>query len=162
MAGGKQQPSAVKAESLLVVCRLKNEDCSGPLQRDHVGYNSITQQEVVQWLCRYHNCVEARALRFFVAKAVLGGSALTGPVRIRLNDWHVRYGLHPQLRARIHGLSEEYPLPKKFHPGEGQKRADQAVAEGRSVRFRWKPDICEKRIIGFWVQFGGQEPKLIQ
>jgi hypothetical protein len=55
------------------VCCLANEDCSGPLQRDHVGYNSITQQDVFQCLCRYHNIMEARELDFFVVNRVLGG-----------------------------------------------------------------------------------------
>jgi hypothetical protein len=162
MTKGKRQPSARGTGDLPAVCCLKNEDCSGPLQRDHVGYSSVTQQEVFQWLCLYHNCVEARELRFYVANAVLGGKPLPGPVRIRLNEWHIRYGVHPQLKARIHELSQEHPLPEKFLPGQGQKRADQAVAEGRAIKFRWKPDLRDGKILGFWVQFDGQEPKLVR
>jgi len=144
------------------VCRLKNDDCSGPLQRDHVGYNSITQQEVIQWLCYYHNCMEARELRFFVANRVLGGRSLPGPVRIKLNEWHVRYGLHSRFKMRIHKLSDEHPLPEKFTPGRGQKLADKAIAEGRSTKFGWKPYLRGEKISGFWVLFEGREPELIQ
>jgi hypothetical protein len=138
------------------VCRLANEDCSGPLQRDHVGYSSVTQQDVFQWFCRYHNCTEARELRFFVANRVLGGRPLTGKVRIKLNEWHVRHRLHPRLKRRIHRLSEQHPLPQEFVPGQGQKLADRAVAEGRAIKFRWKPDLCEGKILGFWIAFEGQ------
>lgn len=143
-------------------CCLRNEDCAGPLERDHVGYNSITQREVIQTLCHYHNCFEARELRFFVANAVLGGRALTGPVRIKLNEWHVRYGLHPRLKKRIRKLSQENPLPESFLAGQGQKRADQAVAERRSVKLALKPDLRDKKILGFWVRFEGQKLKLIR
>ncbi len=162
MTKGKKQPSAEETGNLPPICRLKNEDCAGPLQRDHVGYNSVTQQEVFQWLCRYHNCMEARQLRFFVAKAVLGGRALTGPVRIKLNGWHVLYGLHPKLKRRIREHSQECPLPEKFLPGQGQKRADQAVAEGRSIKVKLKPDLRDGTILGFWVQFEGQKPGLVR
>lgn len=144
------------------VCRLANEDCAGRMQRDHIGYNSVTQQEVFQWLCYYHNCMEARELRFFVANKVLGGSPLPGPVRIKLNEWHVRYGLHPKLKVRIHKLSEEHPLPQKFVPGQGQRLADKAVAEGQAVKFRWKPDIDDGKIVGFWIAIEGQKPKLVR
>lgn len=144
------------------ICRLKNEDCSGPLQRDHVGYDSIAQQAVFQWLCRYHNCTEARELRFFVANRVLGKRPLTGPIRIRLNEWHVRYGLHVRLKRRIHKLSQKHPLSDKFIPGQGQKLADKAVAEGPSIRFRMKPDLYEGKILGFWIQFEGCKPKRIR
>ena len=106
--------------------------------------------------------MEARELRFFVANAVVGGRALPGPVRIKLNNWHVRYGLHPKLKRRIHELSQENPLPEKFRPGQGQKRADQAVAEGRSIKIKLEPDLCDKKILGFWVQFEGQKPKLVR
>ena len=149
---GKPQP----------VCRLANEDCSGPLQRDHVGYSSITQQDVFQWLCRYHNCTEARELRFFVANRVLGGRPLPGPARIKLNEWHIRHRLHPKFKRRIHKLSEEHPLPQKFVPGQGQRLADRAVAEGRIIRFRWKPNLCEGKILGFWITSEGHKPKLVR
>jgi len=149
---GKSQP----------VCRLQNEDCSGPLQRDHVGYSSITQQEVIQWLCRYHNCTEAQELRFFVANQVLGGRPLTGRIRIKLNEWHIRYRLHPEFRTRIHQLSQEHPLPQKFIAGQGQRLADKGVAEGRVVKFRWKPDLCDEKIIGFVVAFEGQKPRRVR
>lgn len=144
------------------VCCLANEDCAGRLQRDHIGYSSVTQQEVFQWLCYYHNCMEARELRFFVASQVLGGKPLPGPVRIKLNMWHVQHRLHPKLKKRIHKLSEEHPLPKRFIPGQGQKLADNAVAEGRTIKFRWKPDLCSGKILGFWVAFEGQKPKLVR
>jgi hypothetical protein len=144
------------------VCRLQNEDCSGPLERDHVGYSSITQQDVVQSLCHYHNCWEARELRFFVANQVLGGKSLPGPVRIKLNEWHIRYRLHPEFKGRIHQLSQEHPLPQKFIPGQGQRLADKGVAEGRVVKFRWKPDLCDGRIIGFVVAFEGQKPRRVR
>jgi hypothetical protein len=145
-----------------LVCRLKNEDCSGPLQRDHIGYDSVTQEEILQWLCRYHNCTEAREFRFFVANQVLGGRPLTGPIRIRLNEWHILHGLHPKFKRRIHKLSQENPLPEKFIPGEGQQIADKAVAEGRSIKLQLKPDLHDGKIIGFWVRFAGEEPKLVR
>jgi hypothetical protein len=106
--------------------------------------------------------MEARELRFFVAKTVLGGRALTGPVRIKLNEWHIRYGLHPRLKSRIRKLSQEYPLPEKFLPGQGQKRTDQAVAEGRSIRLKLKPDLRAGKILGFWVQFEAEKRKLVR
>jgi hypothetical protein len=143
------------------VCRLKNEDCSGPLQRDHVGYSSVMQQEVFQWLCYYHNCMEARELRFFVANKVLSGRPLPGRVRITLNEWHIRHGLHPKLKRRIHKLSEEHPLPEKFIPGQGQKLADKAIAEGRFIKFKWRPYLRNGRILGFRIQFEDCEPQLI-
>lgn len=144
------------------VCSLASEDCFGPLQRDHVGYHSVTHEDVYQWLCRYHNCTEARELRFFVANQVLGGKPLPGPVRIKLNHWHIRFRLHPEFKNRIHILSEEHPLPGRFVSGQGQRAADKAVAEGRTRKFRWKPDLCDGRLSGFWVRFEGQEPKLIR
>lgn len=153
-AGGTENPQPV--------CRLKNEDCSGPLQRDHVGYDSITQQAVFQWLCRYHNCMEARELRFFVANRVLDRRPLTGPLRIKINEWHVRHGLHPKLKTRIRRLSREHPLSEEFIPGQGQQLADKAVAEGRVIRFRLKPDLCEGKILGFWIQFEGRKPKRVR
>lgn len=142
-------------------CALENEDCRGPLQRDHVGYDSVTQQAVFQVLCYYHNCVEARELRFFVAREVLERRPLPGPVRIRLNEWHLKHQLHPRLKDRIHRLSEENPLPKKFTPGDGQKRADLAIAEGRSIKFGLKPELLDGHIVGFWVRFEGREWKLV-
>ena len=153
---------AKETENPQPVCRLTNEDCSGPLQRDHVGYNSITQQAVFQWLCRYHNCTEARELRFFVANRVLCQKPLTGPLRIKLNEWHVRHGLHAKFKRRIHKLSQKHPLSERFIPGQGQKLADKAVAEGRSIKFRLKPDLYEGKILGFWVQFEGCKPKRIR
>ena len=144
------------------ICSLKNEDCSGPLQRDHVGYSSITQQEVTQQLCYYHNCVEARQLRFFVASKVLSGRPLPGPVRIRLNEWHIQYGLHPEFKSRIRELSEDNPLPEKFVPGRGQTLADKAIAEGRSTKFNWSPELRDGKIVGFWIAISGSEPRLIQ
>ena len=144
------------------VCCLADEDCSGPLQRDHVGYHSATEQDVFQWLCRYHNCTEARGLRFFVANQVLGGRPLPGQVRIRLNEWHIRFRLLPDFKKWIHILSEEHPLPERFVPGQGQRAADKAVAEGRTRKFQWKPDLCDGKLIGFLVRFEGQEPKLIR
>jgi hypothetical protein len=155
-------PAAEESGKPQLVCRLANEDCSGPLQRDHVGYSSITQQDVFQSLCRYHNCTEARELRFFVANRVLGGSPLPGPVRIKLNEWHVRYRLHPEFKRRIHKLSEEHPLPQKFVPGQGQRLADRAVAEGRVIRFRWKPNLCDGKILGFWIASEGHKPSLVR
>jgi hypothetical protein len=140
---------------------LKNKDCSGPLQRDHIGYSSVTQEEVFQWLCDYHNCTEARELRFFVAHEVLGGR-LPGSVRIKLNNWHIRYRLHPKFKRRIHKLSEEHPLPEKFIPGQGQKLADEAIAEGRSIKVKWMPDLLDGKIIGFWIQFKDSEAKLVR
>jgi hypothetical protein len=71
------------------LCAMRNEDCSGPLERDHVGYNSATHSEVIQTLCHYHNCWEAREYRFFVANQVLGGRALPAALRFQLNEWHV-------------------------------------------------------------------------
>jgi hypothetical protein len=153
-------PAEGEREKSQPVCRLKNEDCSGHLERDHVGYSSITQQDVVQWLCHYHNCWEARDLRFFVANQVLGGRPLTGQIRIRLNVWHLRYRLHPEFKRRIHQLSQEHPLPEKFVPGQGQKFADREVAEGRSFKLRLRPDLCDGKILGFWITFEGHEPKL--
>jgi len=155
-------PASVKPEESQPVCRLANEDCSGRLQRDHIGYSSVLQQEVFQWLCYYHNCMEARELRFFVANQVLGGKPLPGPVRIKLNEWHVLYRLHPKFKARIHKLSEEHPLPKKFIPGQGQRIADKAVAEGKAIKFRWEPDLKDGKILGFWIALEGQEPKLVR
>lgn len=155
-------PAEEEPEKPQPACCLENEDCSGPLQRDHVGYSSITQQEVVQWLCRYHNCTEAQELRFFVANQVLGGRPLPGPVRIKLNEWHIRHRLHPEFKRRIHQLAEEHPLPERFIPGQGQRLADKAVAEGRVIRFRWKPDLCDGKIIGFLVAFEGQKPRRVR
>ncbi len=155
-------PSTEETEIREPVCRLKNGDCSGPLQRDHVGYDSVTQQAVFQWLCRYHNCTEARELRFFVANRVLDQRPLTGPLRIKLNEWHVLYGLHARFKKRIHRLSQKYPLSEGFVPGQGQKLADKTVAEGRSIKFRLKPDLYEGKILGFWVQFEGCEPRRIR
>lgn len=160
----KKQSRQAGTENLKPVCVLKNEDCSGVLQRDHVVYGSVTQQELVQWLCRYHNCVEARELRLFVAKEVLGGIKLAGPLRISLNEWHVRYGLHPKLKRRIHELSEEIPLPEKFLPGQGQQQADQAsqvISEERSVKLTLTPAFSNKKIVGFWVK-QGRKRKLVQ
>jgi hypothetical protein len=144
------------------VCRLANEDCSGPLQFAHVGYSSITHHDVFQWLCRYHNCMEARELRFFVANRVLGGRPLPGRVRINLNEWHVRHQLHAKFKRRIHRLSEENPLPQNFVPGKGQRVADRAVAEGRTIKFRWKPDLIDGKLLGFWIAFEGHKPKLVR
>jgi len=149
-------------ENLERGCRLKNKDCSGPLQRDHVGYSSVMQQEVFQWLCYYHNCMEARELRFFVANKVLNGRPLPGRVRIALNEWHLCYRLHPKFKKRIHKLSEEHPLPEKFIPGQGQKLADKAIAEGRSIKFKWRPYLRNGQILGFRIQFGDGEARLVR
>jgi hypothetical protein len=143
-------------------CALQNGDCRGSLQSDHIGYNSVTQRELFQYLCAYHNCTEARELRFFVANQVLGGRPLSGPVRIRLNEWHIRYGLHPKLKIRIHEVSEKNPLPTKFVPGQGQKYADKQIAEGRCFRFRWKAELAKGKLIGFWIQFEGGTPTLVR
>jgi hypothetical protein len=105
--------------------------------------------------------MEARELRFFVAHEVLG-RRLPGPVRIILNEWHVRYRLHPKFKKRIHKLSEEHPLPAKFVPGQGQKLADKAIAEGRSIKFRWKPELLDGTIIGFRVRFEDGEAKQVR
>jgi hypothetical protein len=106
--------------------------------------------------------MEARELRFFVAIQVLGGKSLSGPIRIKLNEWHIRYRLHPDFNKRIHELSEEHPLPKNFVPGQGQRHADRAIAEGRIIRFTWKPDLRDGKLYGFWVRFEGQEQKLVR
>jgi hypothetical protein len=137
-------------------CCLANEDCSGPLQRDHVAYYSVTQPDVFQLLCRYHNITEVMELRFFVAKRVVGGR-LPGRVRIRLNGWHIRHRLHPDFKRRIHKLSERYPLSDKFIPGQGQMSADKALAEGRKIPFVWKPYLRDANILGFWLRFDGQK-----
>jgi len=117
---------------------------------------------VYQYLCRYHNCTEARELRFFVANQVLGGRPLPGPVRVKLNEWHIRFRLYPKFKKRIHILSEEHPLPERFVPGQGQRAADKALAEGRTRKFRWKPDLLDGKLCGFWVVFDGEEPKLFR
>jgi hypothetical protein len=144
------------------VCAMRNEDCSGSLERDHVGYNSVTHEEVIQTLCHYHNCGEAREYRFFVANQVLGGRALPGPLRLRLNEWHVRHGLHPKFKIRIHALAEANPLPEGFVPGQGQVRADKAIAEGRSVKFRIAPYLYNGKILGFRFALTGDKPKLVK
>lgn len=155
-------PVAKEEQRPQPVCCLANEDCSGPLQRDHARYSSITQDDLTQWLCRYHNCTEARELRFFVANRVLDGRPLPGPVRIKLNKWHIRHRLHQKFKRRIHKLSEKYPMPDKFVPGQGQRLADKAVAEGRTIKFRLKPYLYEEQILGFWITFEGRKPKLVR
>lgn len=152
----------LKIKSLPRVCAMTNEDCSGPLERDHVGYNSITHEEVIQVLCHYHNCWEARELRFFVAKQVLGGRALPGRLRLRLNEWHIRHGLHPEFKTRIHALSQANPLPEGFVPGQGQQRSDKAIAKGKSVKFRIEPYLCDGKILGFRFALGGDKLKLVK
>jgi hypothetical protein len=106
--------------------------------------------------------MEARELRFFVANQVLSGRPLPGKVRIVLNEWHVQYRLHPEFKTRIHELSEEHPLPAKFVPGEGQRHADKEIAEGRVIRFQWKPELKGGKLTGFRVQFEGGESKLVR
>ena len=144
------------------MCSLADKDCSGPLQRDHIGYHSVTHQDVFQWLYRYHNRSETRGLWFFVANQVLGGRPLPGQVRIRLNEWHIRFHLHPEFKKRIYILSEENPFPEKFIPGWGQQAVDKAVSEDRIRMFRWKPGLCEGRLIGFWVQLEGERLKQVR
>lgn len=131
------------------VCALQNEDCSGEFQSDHVGYDSVTQKKVIQTLCEYHNCTEARELRFFVANQVLRGTPLSGKVRIILNEWHVRHGLHPQLKKRIHEVSLANLLPEDFVPGRGQRLADEGIAKGRGFKFSWRPFLRDGKILGF-------------
>lgn len=164
MVKKKKQLAQKDTEPLGPVCLLKNEDCSGALQVDHVVYGSVIQKEVIQWLCRYHNCVEARELRFFVGKEVLG-MQLPGLLRIELNKWHIRYGLHPKLKKRIHEVSTKIPLPENFVPGQGQKQADDAnrsAPDERPVKVTLDPAFCNRKIVGFWVKFGRRKRKLVQ
>jgi hypothetical protein len=130
-------------------CALWNEDCSGPIEKDHIAYNKFGHGEIFQYLCHYHNCTEARELRFFMANQVLRGTALPGPLRIELNKWHLRYGLHPEFKKRIHEVSEANPLPEGFVPGRGQRLADEGIAKGRGFKFSLQPFLRDGKILGF-------------
>lgn len=44
----------------------------------------------------------------------------------------------------------------------GPKLADKAVAEGRCTKFKWKPDLRDGKILGFWIKFEDSEPELIR
>jgi hypothetical protein len=143
-------------------CALRNEDCSGPLEGDHVGYNSSTQKAVIQQLCRYHNRCEARWYRFFVAHEVFGGRPIPGKLRISLNEWHISHGIHPEFKERIREISEANPLPEDFIPGEGQRQADKAVDEGRSIKIDLMPNLRDGKIMGFLLALPGERHKLIR
>lgn len=143
-------------------CALRNEDCSGPLEGDHVSYNSATQKVVIQQLCRYHNRCEARWYRFFVAHKVLGGSPISGKLRIKINGWHINHGLHPEFKKRIREVAEADPLREDFIPGQGQRQADKAIDAGRCIKIELMPNLREDKIMGFLSKRPGEGWKLIR
>jgi hypothetical protein len=76
-----------------------------------------------------------------------------------LNEWHIRYGLHPEFKLSIHKIAEANPLPENFVPGEGQRRADKNIAEGRSIKIdTLMPNMRDGKIMGFLFALPGDRP----